>query len=79
MKIKVLGKGCRNCNLLESAVINALSELDVAADVEKVTDLNQIMEYDIMGTPGLVINDRVKVYGRIPRREEIIKWIKEEL
>ncbi len=79
MKIKVLGTGCRNCVKLEQEVINALAELDVAADVEKVTDMNKIMEHDILMTPGLVVNDRVKVSGRVPRKDEIKKWIQEEL
>ena len=79
MKIKVLGSGCRNCKVLEQEVINALAELDIAAEVEKVTDMNNIMEHDIMMTPGLVVNGRVKVYGRVPKREEIKAWIKEEL
>jgi len=79
MKIKVLGSGCRNCVKLEQDVINALAELDVAADVEKVTDINKIMEHDILMTPGLVVNDKVKVFGRVPGKDEIKKWIREEL
>ncbi len=79
MKIKILGPGCRNCEKLEQETINALAELDVAADVEKVTDMDKIMEHDIMMTPGLVVNEKVKVFGRVPKREEIKKWIKEEM
>ncbi len=78
MKVIVLGPGCRNCQKLEQEVVNALAELDVAADVEKIEDMNKIMEYDVMMTPGLVINDKVKVFGRVPKREEIKKWIQEE-
>lgn len=79
MKIKVLGTGCRNCVKLEQEVINALAELDVAADVQKITEMNNIMEHDILMTPGLVINDKVKVSGRVPKKEEIKQWIREEL
>jgi len=79
VKIKILGPGCVNCEKLEQQTINALAELGVAADVVKVTDLNKIMEHDIMMTPGLVINDKVKVFGRVPRPQEIKKWIQEEL
>lgn len=79
MKIKVLGKGCAKCEKLEQEVINALAELGVDADVEKVKDMEKIMEYDIMMTPGLVINEKVKVFGRVPKREEIKKWIQEEM
>ncbi|MGI6328571.1 MAG: thioredoxin family protein [Dethiobacteria bacterium] len=79
MKIKILGTGCMNCQKLEKETINALAELGVAADVEKVTELDKIMEHDVMMTPGLVVNEKVKVFGRVPRREEIKKWIQEEL
>ncbi len=78
MKVKILGPGCKNCQALEKEVINALAELDVPAEVEKVEDMNKIMEHDILMTPGLVINDKVKVSGRAPKREEIKKWIQEE-
>ena len=79
MKIKILGPGCRNCEKLEKETFNALAELGVAADIEKVSDMEKIMEHDIMMTPGLVINEKVKVFGRVPRKEEIKKWIQEEL
>jgi small redox-active disulfide protein 2 len=79
MKIKVLGPGCRNCVKLEQEVMNALAELDVAADVEKISDMGKIMEHDILMTPGLVVNDTVKVFGRVPKKDEIKKWIQEEL
>lgn len=78
MKIKVLGPGCKNCQTLEKEVINALAELDIPAEVEKVEDMDKIMEHDILMTPGLVINDKVKVSGRMPKREEIKNWIQEE-
>lgn len=79
MKIKILGTGCMNCRKLEKETIKALAELGVAADVEKVTELEKIMEHDVMMTPGLVVNEKVKAFGRVPRREEIKKWIEEEL
>jgi len=79
MVIKVLGPGCKNCQKLEQEVYEALAELDVAAEVEKITDVNKIMEYDILMTPGLVINEKVKVFGRVPKRDEIKKWIQEEM
>lgn len=79
MEIKVLGPGCARCKALESNVMNALAEMGVAADVEKVTDINKITDYGVMMTPGLVINGKVKVFGRVPDKEEIKKWINEEL
>ncbi len=77
MKIKVLGPGCKNCKTLENEVKNALAELDIAADVEKIEDMNKIVEHDILMTPGLIINDKVKSSGKVPKRDDIKKWITE--
>jgi len=79
MEIKVLGPGCARCKALEQNVMNALAEMGVGADVEKVTDINDITDYGVMMTPGLVVNGRVKVFGRVPDKEEIKKWIREEM
>jgi small redox-active disulfide protein 2 len=79
MEIKVLGPGCSRCEKLEQEVRNALAELNVAANVEKVKDIQQIMSYKIMSTPGLVINDKVKVFGRVPNKDEVKKYIQEEM
>lgn len=75
LKIKVLGKGCANCQRLEAIVKKVVSELGKEAEVEKVTDLNQIMEWDILSTPGLVINDTLVASGRIPSETEISTWV----
>jgi small redox-active disulfide protein 2 len=77
MEIKVLGPGCPKCGEVEKRVKNALAELNVAADVEKITDIKKMMSFGIFGTPGLVINGKVKSTGRIPRIEEIKAWIQE--
>lgn len=77
MKIKILGAGCYNCQALEAAVFNVLAELDIAADVEKVNEASKISEHGVLGMPALLINDCVKVYGRVPRIEEIKTWIQE--
>lgn len=78
IQLKVLGPGCPRCAELEKRVINALAELNIAADVEKITDIKRIMEFKIFGTPALVINGKIKSAGRIPRVEEIKGWIGEE-
>jgi len=78
MKIKILGPGCKNCEKLEEEVNNALAQLNITADVEKVEDMNKIMEHDVFMTPGLVINDKVKASGKIPKQDQIKKWIQEE-
>jgi len=71
MDIKVLGTGCPKCRALEKAVINCLAELDIAADVNKVEDINEMMEYGILRTPALVINGVVAVSGRVPSGKEL--------
>jgi small redox-active disulfide protein 2 len=79
MEIRILGPGCPRCGEVEKRTINALAELNVSADVQKITDIKKIAEYKIMGTPGLVINGKVKCYGRIPPADEIKNWLREEL
>jgi len=75
MEIKVLGPGCYNCQQLEKMTINALAELDVAANVDKVTDFKEITKY-VMSTPGLVIDGKVVSQGRVPTKDEIKRWVK---
>lgn len=79
MEIRILGPGCPRCGEVEKRTINALAELNVGADVQKITDLKKITEYKIMGTPGLIINGKVKSSGRIPSIDEIKNWIQEEI
>ena len=79
MDIKILGKGCPRCEEVEKRTMNALAELNIAANVQKVKDIKEISSYGVFSTPGLVINDTVKSQGRIPSPEEIKVWIKEEL
>ena len=69
--IKVLGTGCPKCKTLERAVINSLSELHVQADVSKVENIMQIMQYGVMQTPALVINGKVVLSGRLPNDKEL--------
>jgi len=78
MKIEVLGTGCAKCNQLEKDVYNALAELDIAAEVTKVKNISKIMAYKVMVTPALVIDGEVKIAGRLPRKEELHKYIKGE-
>jgi small redox-active disulfide protein 2 len=71
MEIKVLGTGCPNCKTLEKNVINALAEMNISADVEKVEDIVKIMNYGILRTPGLVIDGKVVLSGKVPSLAEI--------
>ena len=71
MEIRVLGTGCPRCKALEQAVINALVETNISADVGKVEDIMKIMEYGVMHTPALAINGKVVISGRIPSNSEL--------
>jgi small redox-active disulfide protein 2 len=75
--VKILGTGCKKCLTLESKVKELANQNNIEAAFEKVTDLNEIMNYGIMMTPGLVINEKVKSYGIIPKDEQILNWLKE--
>lgn len=78
MKIEVFGPGCHRCVEVEKSVKSVLSELNIVADVEKVKEITKIVDAGIMHTPGLRINGKIKCFGRIPKTEEIKKWITEE-
>ena len=78
MEIKVLGPGCPRCEATERNVMEAISELGITANVEKVKDINQIASYGVFGTPAVVIDGQVKCVGRIPTKEEIKKWLQEK-
>jgi small redox-active disulfide protein 2 len=77
MKIKVLGSGCTKCKLLEQKLLKLKETNQLAFEIEKVTQLNDIMAYGVMMTPGLVINEKVVSSGKVPKDEEILKWIQE--
>lgn len=75
MTVKILGSGCANCRKLEAVAREAAVAAGVEAEFVKVTDLNDIMAYDILSTPGLVIDDKVVSAGRIPAKAEIQRWM----
>ncbi len=77
MEIKVLGPGCPRCQQTEKVVKDAVSEAGVAADIEKVTDVIKIADYGVFGTPAVVIDGEVKSVGKIPKKEEVLTWLKE--
>jgi small redox-active disulfide protein 2 len=75
MEIKVLGTGCPKCKALEKATHKAVAELGVEASITKEEDIMKIMEYGIMHTPGLVINGKVVMSGRLPSGKEIRQFL----
>ncbi|MBI9036098.1 MAG: thioredoxin family protein [Bacteroidales bacterium] len=75
MIIKVLGTGCAKCQKLVEAVNEVVAEMNVKAAVVKEEDIVKIMQYGIMSTPGIVINEKVVVSGRLPGKDEIKQFI----
>ncbi len=71
MVVKILGTGCKNCKTLEANAKEAIKELGIDATVEKVEDMKDIMAYGVMRTPALVVDEKVKVMGRVSKVEEI--------
>ena len=78
MEIKVLGPGCPKCQQTEKIVKETVAESGIEAQVEKITDIMKIMTYGVMGTPAVVVDGQVKSSGKIPKKEEILNWIKKE-
>lgn len=75
MEIKILGTGCPNCQRLEKLAKEVAAEMGVEATVVKVTDMKKILSYEILGTPGLVIDGKVVSSGRIPTKAEVTTWV----
>jgi len=75
LTIKVLGPGCANCKNVESVARRAVADLAIEAEVIKVTEYPEIMKYNIMSTPGLVINEKLVSAGRIPSAAEVTTWL----
>ena len=71
MHVKILGPGCKNCQNLEIRTRHALDQLGLEAEVEKVTDIAAIAGYGVMKTPGLVVDDKLLVSGRVPSADEV--------
>ena len=77
MTVKILGSGCSKCKSLEAKVTEVIQSNNINAAVEKVTDLNRMISYGILITPGLVINEQVKSSGIIPSVDQILSWLRE--
>ena len=75
LQIKILGTGCPNCKKLAEETEKAVTRLALEAEIEKVTDYQDILAYDLLSTPGLVINEQVVSSGRIPSQDEITTFL----
>ena len=79
LTIKILGSGCPNCKKLEAIARQAVADLGIEAEVIKVTQYPEIMKYNILSTPGLVINEKVVSFGRIPSQAEVTTFLADAL
>lgn len=77
ISVKILGTGCKKCQNLENKVRELVASNNIDATVGKVTDIQEMVNYGIMMTPGLIINEKVKSFGIIPKDDQIINWLKE--
>ena len=75
MKVLILGTGCPKCEALADRVKTIAKAHHVKIELEKITDINKIIEYGVMMTPGLVINGKVKAAGKIPDEKNLIEWL----
>ena len=75
MKIEILGMGCIKCSQLYENTKKAVEEKGIQAEIIKVEDMNKIMEYNVMLTPALVIDGKIKSSGKVPSSEEIKQWL----
>ena len=77
LDIKVLGPGCPQCEGLEQELMAAVGQLRIKASIEHIRDIKEIGQYGVMGTPGLLINGKVKSVGKVPPRAKLVQWLEE--
>lgn len=76
MKIQILGTGCAKCKLLAEQTERAVQELGLDTEVEKVTEINEILDFGVMMTPALAIDGKVKIVGKVPAIDELKEMLK---
>jgi small redox-active disulfide protein 2 len=79
MNIKILGTGCAKCHALEKVVKETVAEMKIDATIEDVTDMKKILEYPILTTPGLVIDEKLVLAGKVPDKKDLAKLISNAL
>lgn len=76
MEIKVLGPGCAKCTKTEKLVQDVIKQTGVDASVERVSDMLQIASFGVLGTPAVVVDGEVKCSGKVPKKTDILSWLK---
>lgn len=76
MEIKVLGTGCKKCKATKEAIREVVEELGIQVDIQEVTDMSEILKYNVLTTPGVIVNGKVVSKGRVPSKKEIESWLK---
>ena len=77
LSVKILGPGCSKCRTLERKVRELIEKNNIHAEVLKIEEITEMMNYGIMMTPALVVNEKVKSLGIVPKDDQILKWIRE--
>jgi len=77
LNIKVLGPGCVNCEKLYKLCNEVVSENNLEAQIEKIVDLNKFLEYGVMLTPALIVNNKILIQGKIPTKSTLTHWLKD--
>jgi small redox-active disulfide protein 2 len=77
LEIKVLGPGCAQCDRLEKDLMEIMTEMNLPADLEHITDIKEIGKYGVMGMPALIVNGKVMCTGKVPTKRKIKKWLSE--
>ena len=75
--IKILGTGCPKCKSTIGIVEEVIKENNIDATVEKVEDIMEIMQYNVLSTPVVVVDEEIKIKGRVPKKEEIVELLKD--
>lgn len=73
--IKILGTGCQKCKSMTGVVKDVIMENNIDATVEKVEDVMEIMKYNVMSTPALVVNEEIVLKGRVPSKAEVLEFL----
>lgn len=77
MEIKILGTHCKKCETLNKKINELIEKYNISASVEFIDDINEMLNYGIMMTPGLVINEEVKSFGIVPKEAQLLQWLQE--